>query len=188
MLLFFTPSRVNVNIWCLGLLWLDKHSHSQLQTVSPSYGCSQIRLCNFAWTLNLILATAAHSPPAAGREPHVYTSAAIKPKSSREVPRTVTKVQGSKLKFSASAPPPISSPSYLSWRIWNQRPGRGEGRNTRKRITKGSHLLALTVYPCPNVLRPLHFHLPFWTFFTNWILFSKLASEKFLPCWNHFQS
>lgn len=80
------------------------HSHSQLQTVSPSYGCSQIRPCNFAWALNLILGTAAHFPPAAGREPHVYTSAAVTRKPRREAPKRGTKVQDSKLIFRFSSP------------------------------------------------------------------------------------
>lgn len=164
------------------------HSHSQLQTVSPSYGCSQIRPCNFAWALNLILGTAAYFPPAAGREPHVYTSAAVTRKPRREAPKRGTKVQDSKLIFRFSSPT-LLLPILPQLKKTEQGPGTGEGRNTRKRITKGSHLLSLTVYPRCNLLYPLlHFQLPFWAFFTNWILFSKLASEKFLPCWNHFQS
>lgn len=110
---------------------------------------------------------------------HVYTTAAINPSQEEKLQGEWQKCKAQNW-FSASTPPPNSSPSYLSWRKWNQRPGMGE---SYKGLSS-----PCSVYPCPNVLCPLHFHLPFWAFFTNWILFSKLASEKFLPCWNHFQS
>lgn len=99
------------------------HSHSQLQTVSPSYGCSQIRPCDFASLLNLILATAAHSPPAARREFH--TSPLFIPLlklnwSQEEKPQGGWQKCKAKNWFSASAPRPFSSPSYLKLRKWNR--------------------------------------------------------------------
>lgn len=56
---FFAPCCVNVNIWCLGLLWLDMHSHSQLQTLCPSCRPLLDRTCDSSWAPNLLQATAA---------------------------------------------------------------------------------------------------------------------------------
>lgn len=103
-LLFFTHSRVNTNIWCLGLLWLDMHSHHTAANLFlPSYYCSQIKPSYFASMLNSILVFTASSPPAACTEFHtkplVYISAAIKPRPRREVPQRVAEVQGWELIF-----------------------------------------------------------------------------------------
>lgn len=71
----------------------------------------------------------------------VYTPAAINQSQEEKLQGEWQKCKAQNW-FSASTPPPNSSPSYLSWRKWN----RGQ---VGERVTKGSHLLALST-PVPT--------------------------------------
>lgn len=74
-------------------------------------------------------------------------------------------------------------PSYPSARRWT-RPGRcsWRGQSVGTSVAEAPHHLSRRSQPRFPV------QLPFWAPLTNWTLFSKLAGETFLPCWNHFQS
>lgn len=103
---FFAPCCVNVNIWCLGLLWLDMHSHSQLQTLCPSCRPLLDRTCDSAWAPPPP-GHCCHFPPAA--EFHtgpLFTTVLQWKPSQEEKPQGEWQKYKAKHWFSASASPP----------------------------------------------------------------------------------
>lgn len=74
-------------------------------------------------------------------------------------------------------------PSYPSARR-GTRPGRCSWRGQ----SVGASVAEAPRHPSRRSQPRFPVQLPFWAPLTNWTLFSKLAGETFLPCWNHFQS